>query len=88
MGDPHAGPGQGRVGVVVDTSIGVDPDVANALGIRLVAFQLIIDGSTLRDAIDIKPEERSVIRTGARAGRRSRSGSSGPGNSAFRARIS
>ncbi|MCC7078758.1 MAG: DegV family protein [Acidimicrobiia bacterium] len=57
MGDPHAGPGQGRVGVVVDTSIGVDPDVANALGIRLVAFQLIIDGSTLRDAIDIKPEE-------------------------------
>jgi DegV family protein with EDD domain len=37
--------------------VGVDVETADALGIRLVPFQLIVDGETKRDAIDVTAED-------------------------------
>lgn len=57
MGASSNGPRLGGVRVVTDTSVGVDVETADALGIRLVPFQLIVDGETKRDAIDVKAED-------------------------------
>jgi DegV family protein with EDD domain len=56
-----------NVGIVTDTTACVPPELAASLGIEVVPDQLIINGKTFRDGIDITPAEfYSLLRTAGR----------------------
>jgi DegV family protein with EDD domain len=46
-----------RVAIVTDTVASMPQDLIKTLGIRVVPMQLIIEGKTYRDMVDIQPDE-------------------------------
>lgn len=46
-----------KIGIVADTSSNFTPELAEKLGIHLVPMQIVIDGETYKDAIDLSIEE-------------------------------
>ena len=46
-----------KIGIVADTSSNFTPELAEKLGIHLVPMQIVMDGETYKDAIDLSIEE-------------------------------
>jgi DegV family protein with EDD domain len=46
-----------KVAVITDTVASMPPDLARSLDIRIVPMELLIDGKSYRDMIDIQPDE-------------------------------
>ena len=46
-----------RIGIVADTSSNFTPELAQELGIHIIPMQIMIDGKTYKDGVDISIEE-------------------------------